>query len=154
MDAPLNDYAELEAAMQLLQKSTRRPQHWAHISAIAGTEIDRPGAIMLLAITRGKKKRVIDVAEILGVEPPSITRKAQELERLGLLERVPDTKDKRSVTLQATDDGQVIADKLWAAKQVFIQNVLSEWPEVDRQQFVQLFTKFANGVTQSTDKHI
>ncbi len=46
------------------------------------------------------------LAARLGVEPPTVTKMAQRLERAGLLRRTPDPNDARSARLHLTEEGR------------------------------------------------
>src|ERR1043165_3774381 len=66
----------------------------------AGVDIDQAGLAILYALHAEKASlRVTDLAERLGIDAPAVTRKAQRLERLGLVSRGRDADDARACRL-------------------------------------------------------
>jgi DNA-binding MarR family transcriptional regulator len=145
MDSLQADLDALENAMRLFFQTMKRPQRWNIISAEAGVALDRPAAVILhILVAAGGSCRVQDVALQLGIEAPSVTRKTQELERLGYLRRVASTNDRRAVNLQITAVGETASKRLHAAQRKTISQVIANWPAAERQQFAQLFERFSN----------
>ncbi|HEX7633043.1 MAG TPA: MarR family transcriptional regulator [Candidatus Saccharimonadales bacterium] len=149
MSALEDDIDTLETAMRLFFQTMKRPQRWTQITTEAGINIDRPGAVILhtLIASESDGNRVQDLANQLGIEAPSITRKTQELERLGYVKRVPDPQDKRAVTLHITARGRKANDKLRAVQKKQISSVLKEWDPAERRQFVELLHRYSADIT-------
>lgn len=143
------DIADLDAAMRNLVQTMKRPQTWAALSARADLTIDRPGATMLqLLVAQPGNWRLHDLAERLGVEAPTITRKAQQLELAGLVFRVRDAKDGRAFSLRITEKGRIVARKLETAQRQVLEAALRAWPDTDRQQFTTLLQRFSDDLSQ------
>jgi DNA-binding MarR family transcriptional regulator len=140
------DLESLETAMRLFFQTMKRPQLWANVTSKAGVNIDRPATHILHALMLPKTEgwRVQDLANLLGIEAPSITRKTQKLELSGYLERTRNLQDKRAIGMRITPKGRSVCTKIWNAQRQTIAEVLNNWPEVERQKFVKLFEKFAN----------
>ncbi len=73
--------------------------------------------------------RVSDVSEGLNITMPSVTKLAQELEAMHLLEKYPDKTDKRVTLLRLTEPGTICVRKYvydfhskWAENLSFISN--------------------------------
>lgn len=140
--------------MRLYAQTLKRPQQWARITAQAGVSLDRPAAYILhiLMSPRPQGWRVQDLATQLGVEAPSVTRKTQELELAGYLERRRNPLDKRSIGLRLTPSGRTVCNRLWKVQRQTIAQVLERWPAAERRQFVDLFERFsAELATQQTN---
>ena len=82
-----------------------------------------------LAWNKRKECRVSDVSEGLNTTMPSITRLVQELEAMGMLEKYPDSEDKRVTLLKLTPKGETCVKKYvydfhreWAENLSFISN--------------------------------
>ena len=140
------DVTTLENALRSFVQTMKRPQQWTRMTAAMGVVIDRSSAFILqtLILHEPKELRVQDLAHILGIESPSITRKTQELESRGYISRRQDPNDKRAVSLHVTGSGRKLAAKLWKAQRQNISDVLKHWPAQDRRQFVDLFARFSN----------
>ena len=144
---------QLENAIRAFFQSIKRPQYWSYITTAAGVHLDRPSAVILqtLMLQQPKKLGVQDLALLLGIEPPSVTRKTQQLESAGYLRRWRNPSDRRAVSLEVTKEGREVAQQLWKAQRNSMNQVLKSWSSSDRQNFVQLFERFANELNAATD---
>src|SRR3982751_5820083 len=121
------DLDNLQSALRTLFQTMKRPQQWIEITARAGVNIDRPAGtiIHMLLASPTSRHRVQDIASALGIEAPSATRKTQELEKAGYLERLPDPDDRRAVSVGLTPQGKRLGKKLQAAQREFLGEALS-----------------------------
>lgn len=149
-----NDIETLENAVRLFAQTMKRPQRWAAITAQARVDIDRPSAVILqnLLLCAPANCHVQELADRLGIEPPSVTRKTQELEKAGYLVRVPDQEDRRAVVLRITQRGKTIADRLWRAQRGIISDALADWDAGERRQLVRLFSRFSDDLLRASIK--
>jgi len=140
------DIEILENAVRLFAQTIKRPQRWATVTAHAKVNIDRPSAMILQTLLVGDHGscRVQDLALRLGIEPPSVTRKTQELEQAGYLQRIPDPADRRAIDLRITTRGRTVANRLWKAQRALLAEALQDWKPSDRHQFVKLFERFSD----------
>ena len=152
MDVLESDLQQLEDAMRTVFQAMKRPQNWARISARAGLNIDRPSAVILykLSAAPAKSLRVQDLADQLGIEAPSVTRKTQALEQAGYLERRPDPRDRRAISLQLTGEGRNVSRRLWKAQREVIAQALATWKPSERHKFITLFERFATDLATIT----
>lgn len=141
-----NDIETLENAVRLFGQTMKRPQRWAAITAQAKVSLDRPSAVILHTLVFGEHTscRVQDLAARLGIEPPSVTRKTQELEQAGYLRRVPNPADRRAIDLRVTPKGRDAANRLWDAQRAILSEAVKDWSPADREKFVRLFERFSN----------
>jgi DNA-binding MarR family transcriptional regulator len=117
----------------------------------AGLVIDRPAAAILQTLAASDKTagcRIQDLAHQLGIEAPSITRKTQELEQAGFVQRVPDQHDRRAVDVRVTAKGRAAAKKIWTAQRETMSQVLSKWDKHERREFVRQFERFSADLTR------
>lgn len=149
MDDTQHDIKELEAIMRNLFRSFKRSQYWTIVSQRADITMDRPAAILLhsIASNPSEKHHGQTLATRLGVEAPSITRKTQQLEREGYLVRVPDPKDRRAVSLEATAKGRAMSQRIANAQLSIMEDATQDWSAEDRQQFTKLFHRFSQDLT-------
>jgi DNA-binding MarR family transcriptional regulator len=143
---------QLENALRAFVQTIKRPQQWAYITNVAGVQLDRPAAMILqtLILHNSEQLGVQDLALLLGIEPPSVSRKAQQLEYAGYLRRQRSSDDRRAVRLQVTAAGHEVADRLWHAQRSIMSQVLQSWPSSDRHRFVSLFARFAEELNTQT----
>lgn len=146
------DIETLQRAVQLFAQTLKRPQQWAMITQEAGLTIDRPAAQILqtLILCQPKKLRLQELAIQLGIEPPSVTRKTQELEQNGYVERVADPQDRRATYLTITAAGREVAERLRAVQRQITTDALADWPAAERSQFVSLFERFSEDLAASS----
>jgi DNA-binding MarR family transcriptional regulator len=141
-----SDIAVLEEAVRGFAQIMKRPQHWAHVIERSGVNLDRSSAAILhvLLAHLPKQLRTQDLAELLGIEPPSVTRKTQLLEEAGYLKRATDDTDRRATTLTVTARGKKQSEKLMSAHRQIMSDALVNWPAKERYQFVTLFKRFSD----------
>lgn len=75
---------------------------------------------------------LVEISHYFDVEKPTITRTANRLEELGLIERIPG-KDKRERRIQLTDSGVHVYAEGQKIVDEFEQNLMKNIPEVDRE---------------------
>lgn len=77
--------------IQLMEPSQLKPSH---------------AGILFILNERGPCSQR-ELADMINVRPPSVTVALQKLERLGYIEKQPDTKDQRIVRIQISEKGKV-----------------------------------------------
>lgn len=88
-------------------------QHWhRHIEGgLRPHEFGILNAIRRLTDCDGKGPRASDLSSRMHVTPPTITQQVAELERRGMVERVRDVEDRRSVRIILKDDGIAVLER-------------------------------------------
>ena len=71
------------------------------------------------------------LVDALGMEPPSLVPLLNQLERAGLVERRPDTVDKRAKTLHLTAAGRDLAERAEVVANAVRSDILSDIPAAD-----------------------
>jgi DNA-binding MarR family transcriptional regulator len=119
----------------------------------AGVRVDRAGAALLnkLQASVDGSLRVTALAERLGVDTPTVTRKIQQLERLGLVARDADPDDRRAHQIRLTDDGRATLVLLNEAKRRWLATLLEGWSIEDRDAFALLLGAFADRIELDLD---
>lgn len=82
-----------------------------------------------------------ELAERIGVEPPTVTRMLQRLEQAGVVERRPDERDGRVIRVCLSAHGQALqqpAEAVWGVLEARTTNALSD---VEVEQLRILLTK-------------
>ena len=91
------------------------------------------------------------LADRLGVDTPTVTRKIQQLERLGLVARDADPDDRRAHRIRLTDDGRETLVLLNDAKRRWLAALLEGWSIEDRDAFALLLGAFADRIELELD---
>jgi DNA-binding MarR family transcriptional regulator len=144
------DLDVLEEALHYLARAQSRPRLWQDIQRSANVSIDRPGAYLLGVLSdQPAGCRLQELAVIIGVEAPSVSRTVQRLENQKLIVRIVDQTDRRATHLRPTAKGLKTLQNLRQAKREHFKVLLSSWSAKDRKQLVQLLHKLS---LQAADK--
>jgi DNA-binding MarR family transcriptional regulator len=152
----------IESALHSLARRLKQTRLHEYISRQAGDGCDQAGLAVLYvlhALQHGPQHgqddamepslRVTDVAAQLGIDAPAVTRKAQQLERLGLVSRSRDTCDARATQLRLTPQGHRVFTQFLDARHQWLTTLLADWPADDRREFARLMGRFADDINQN-----
>ena len=115
----------------------------------ARVDVDRAGmALLYVLYVEGTSLRLTDLAEQLQIEAPAVTRKAQHLERSGLVSRTPDPNDGRVTQLQLTTQGRRTINRILTVRRDWLTTLLADWPQASQIEFARLLRLFTNDVNQ------
>ncbi|HXL95394.1 MAG TPA: MarR family transcriptional regulator [Streptosporangiaceae bacterium] len=121
-----------------------------HLRARAGVDLDQAGLAALYVLhTSQSSLRLTELAEHLRIDAPAVTRKAQQLERAGLVSRTRDEQDARATRLQLTDNGRQTLTRYLDSRRTWLATLLADWPEAERAEFARLLGRFNHGVQAS-----
>jgi DNA-binding MarR family transcriptional regulator len=135
------------SGLQVVARSITQPRLHERLLQSAGVRLDRAGATLLHKLNvHGDSLRVTALADLLGVDAPTVTRKIQQLEREGLVSRHPDPDDRRATRIQLTPAGRRILERVLKARRVWLDRLLEEWDEADLERFATLLTRFSDGL--------
>ncbi len=112
--------------------------------------LDRSGYGLLCRIADEGPQRLGSFATAFGLDPSTITRQVQALERAGLAERQPDPDDRRAALLSLTEEGRTAVLATRAHRRRRLEQVLADWSPEDRHDFARLVKLF----NESTDQLI
>ena len=86
------------------------------------------------------------LADKAGVSRATMTGLLDGLERDGLVERVLDKQDRRSVAIHLTEAGQAKLDEVMPDYYQRVRRLMAPLDETDRQQFIQLLDQIQAGI--------
>jgi DNA-binding MarR family transcriptional regulator len=141
------------AGLSTIAQSSTKVRLHERLLVDAGVRVDRAGAALLskLRASEDEAVRVTTLADRLGVDTPTVTRKVQQLERLGLVARDADPDDRRAHRIRLTPDGREALERLTAAKRRWLASLLDGWSGEDRAAFAQLLGTFADRLQLELD---
>jgi DNA-binding MarR family transcriptional regulator len=147
--------AVIESALHALARRLRQTRLHEYISWLAGDDVDQPG-LAVLYVLNGEQElhgpeaslRITDAAAQLGIDAPAVTRKAQQLERLGLVTRARDVDDARATRLRLTPAGHKMLKQYLLARHRWLATLLADWPADDCREFARLIRRFTDDITQ------
>ena len=146
---PVHDEAigEIESALHALARCLRQSRLHEFLLTQARVDADQAGlAILYVLHIEGSGLRVTDLAEQLRIDAPAVTRKAQQLERSGLVSRSRDTADARATRLQLTPQGRRTISRYLAARRKWLTSLLAGWPEPEQAEFARLLRQFTSDI--------
>ena len=116
--------------------------HRAHVGELLAEHGLHVGQEMvLLELWQDDGLRGGELAERLGVEPPTITKMLRRLETCGLVERRADQEDARSLRVYLTDKGRALEEPVLGCWERAEQTVLAGMNARDRQTFRRLLDR-------------
>jgi DNA-binding MarR family transcriptional regulator len=145
--------ASIESALHALARRLKQARLHDYFTREAGVEIDQAG-LAVLYVLHGEKAspRVTDVAARLSIDAPAVTRKAQQLERLGLVSRARDADDARASRLQLTPEGRRVLRRFLLARHRWLTSLLADWPPAERREFARLMGRFTEDIHRHLDE--
>ena len=90
--------------------------------------------------------RLGDLAERLSVDAPTVTRRVQQLEARNLLGRTSDPLDRRAQLVELTPAGTRLVERSKAAVHRWLEGVLADWSQDDRDHLRALLERFTHDV--------
>ncbi|WP_370376091.1 MarR family winged helix-turn-helix transcriptional regulator [Catenulispora sp. GAS73] len=92
--------------------------------------------------------RLSKVAQHVGLDPSTVSRHVQNLERAGLLQKAADPTDRRATQLHVTAAGLARLEEAWRRRAALIRDGLSQWAPEDLRRFRVLLERFAEDVVR------
>ena len=144
---------QIQKSLRTVAQSTNQARGHEEMLRVAGVRLDRAGAALLykLHVHSDSAFRVTSLATLLGVDTPTVTRKVQQLERLGYVTRSPDSQDRRATRISLTAAGEETLDRILAAHRDRLGRVLARWNDDDVRAFATLLEKYAMSLQEERD---
>jgi DNA-binding MarR family transcriptional regulator len=147
MDGTTAAVGEIDATLYSLLRALKQTQLRDYLRAQAGVDLDQAGLAALYALhTAESSLRLTELAELLRIDAPAVTRKAQQLERAGLVSRTRDEQDARATRLQLTIEGGQLIGRFLDARRAWIATLLAGWTDAEQAQFVCLLRRFNDDI--------
>ncbi|MEV0371184.1 MarR family transcriptional regulator [Streptomyces sp. NPDC050636] len=122
----------LQRVLATLSYLLTRSQTHERQAAAAGVKAGRSDLWLLMALDGGGGvSRIGDLAALLMVEPPHVTRQISQLESQDLVERTPDPQDRRARQVAITPHGKVVLERLQQAARTSLHQALEDFDDTD-----------------------
>ncbi len=145
----LESVDQIQAALQIVVGSITQIRVHERLLSEAGVRLDRAGSALLSKLYRhGDTLRVTDLADLLGVDAPTVTRKIQQLEKQGLVSRHADPDDRRATRIDLTRAGKQTLERVLAAKRKWFDSLVEGWDDTELESFALLLGRFASALEQ------
>lgn len=140
---------QIEQQMTIL---LRRVQS-IHISTSSGEmDLDRSAYGIMCRLADGGPQRLGLLASAFGLDPSTITRQVQALEKARLVTRTADAADRRAWIVDLTDEGRTVLEHTRRYRRERLEEVLAEWPDRDRAELARLLTKANDSISAMVDR--
>ena len=141
-----------DEALQTVARSITQVRLHERLLRLAGVRLDRAGATLLFKLSATcDALRVTDLAEILGVDTPTVTRKVQQLERDGMVVRQTDPDDGRASRIRLTPTGRRTIERVRRARRAWLEQLVEEWGDEDLSTLAHLLARFAEDLDRDLD---
>jgi DNA-binding MarR family transcriptional regulator len=112
-----------------------------------GSPLTPTQRVALFETHEAEPVRLHDLADRLGVSPPTASRAVDALVEHGLLERAPDPTDRRAVRISLTDRGRTAVDERKARVLGAFLPAVATMPAADQERLVELLTELEGALT-------
>jgi DNA-binding MarR family transcriptional regulator len=117
----------LEGAVSRMAYLLTRTRRHEWMKAASGVPLDRAAMAVLRQLDESGATRPGELAALLQVEAPHVTRQVQLLERSGYATRVADPDDRRARLIGLTASGRAAANRVREASRMAVQAALAHW---------------------------
>jgi DNA-binding MarR family transcriptional regulator len=140
---------QIEQQMTMLLRRVQR----IHVSTQNGeVALERSAYGIMCKLADEGPHRLGALATAFGLDPSTITRQVQALEEMGLAARQADPTDRRASILDLTDTGRQVLEQTRKHRRAVLQQVLSDWPQADLDEFGRLLKEFNASIDRLTDE--
>ena len=130
---------QIEQQMTMLLRRVQK----IHVSTQVGdVSLERSAYGIMCKLADEGPHRLGELATAFGLDPSTITRQVQALEEIGLASRKVDPKDRRASILDLTENGRQVLAQTRGHRRAVLQQVLSDWPSADLDEFARLLKEF------------
>ncbi len=143
----------IQGSLQTVARSLSQVRVHERLLKVAGVRLDRAGSSLLYKLhVHSDSLRVTALADLLGVDAPTVTRKVQQLERDGLVVRHGDPEDGRAVLIGLTPAGRQTLERVLEARRSWLGGLLHGWSRADLEVFATLFARFSETLEQDLEE--
>ncbi|NUP74497.1 MAG: MarR family transcriptional regulator [Sinomonas sp.] len=146
MPTPSQRPEEFDAAFESIEQQLslfwRRARAVSHaISRSLHPEVE-PGAYgLLMMLRREGPLRVTELAALIGIGKPSVSRQVALLEQLGLVVKEDDPDDRRAQRVTLSPTGEAEVNELRRRRLSFFRDALGSWELSDLSQLAEYFAR-------------
>jgi DNA-binding MarR family transcriptional regulator len=135
---------EVADALGALLRRGFRARLYSELTEGIGEGIDEVTYPVLSGLARAGPRSAADLAAEIGLDRSGVSRRASRLEEAGLLHRVADPSDGRSVLLVLTDSGASAVTVMRRRLSSRIEASMSTWPRAEAEAFARGLRRFVD----------
>jgi DNA-binding MarR family transcriptional regulator len=142
---------QIEVALQVAARSMTQARLHERLLQSAGVRLDRAGAALLYKLyVHRDSLRVTSLADLLGVDAPTVTRKVQQLEHEGYVVRHPDPDDRRASRIALSPAGRRTLERVLDARRAWIGSLFDGWSKAELASFASMLGRFSTTLEGAT----
>ena len=124
-----------------------------HLSTSSGEiDLDRSAYGILCRLADEGPQRLGSLATAFGLDPSTITRQVQSLEKAELVQRRADDDDRRASILDLTTEGRTVLEHTRSYRRQRLEELMDEWPVGEREEFARLLAKMNASVSALVER--
>jgi DNA-binding MarR family transcriptional regulator len=142
---------QIEAALQVVARSMTQARLHERLLQTAGVRLDRAGGALLYKLYVNRDSlRVTTLADLLGVDAPTVTRKVQQLEQEGYVTRHSDPDDRRATRIELSSTGRRTLQRVLDARRAWIASLFEGWDRAELVAFASALGRFSTTLEGET----
>jgi DNA-binding MarR family transcriptional regulator len=136
----------LNTALVLTVRNSLHPRMYEHAGRDANLSLP-PNLYRLLSRVGEKPAiRMADLATVMELDRSTISRQVAELVGAGLVQRLTDPADRRSVLLLLTPRGRTALHDIWQGWRASLASMTKDWTPEEREAFLASLERFARAL--------
>jgi DNA-binding MarR family transcriptional regulator len=140
----LSEVVVIEEALGRIAYLLTRARRHELIKTAAAVPIDRAAAVVLRHLAEVEAIRPSELATVLSVEPPHVTRQVKLLQELGYVACAADTIDRRAQLVRLTPAGRDALDRILQVSRRALQSALGDWTQKELTTMARLFPRMVD----------
>ena len=102
----------------------------------------------LLEIEKNSEISVSELASKLSLDKSTVSRTVEGLVNISLVDRVIPKENRRMALINLTDNGKQVCSSINYSNDGYLKAVLKDFSQEERKEFLRLFEKLANNMTE------
>lgn len=140
--------AAVENAFSGFMARSSLPRLRQRITAAVGTGVDSSGFPMLARIESWGPLRTTDLAERIGLDVSTVSRKTSDLEEAGLVIRAPDPHDRRAHLLEVTRKGKLMVVRMREVRSALLEEALQGWSTAEIRELADVLARLTSALAE------
>lgn len=138
--------ADVEEVFATFASRPFLPRLRARISDAVGGACDPSAYPMLARIESWGPLRTTALAERIGLDVSTVSRKISDLEEAGLVTHEPDPDDRRAHLLEVTPEGRRVLTRMHQVRRALFEDGLAAWSATEIRQLADVLARFTSAL--------
>jgi DNA-binding MarR family transcriptional regulator len=134
--------ASIESVFSRFASRSSLPRLHQRVRAAVGEGVDAAAFPVLARIAARGRVRTSDLAESIGLDASTVSRKIADLAEAGLVRREPDPEDGRAHLLEVTERGRAVVARMRKVRSELLEEALHAWPTIEIRELAAMLDRF------------